>query len=405
MHKIVYITVKAPFGRLGETYILPEMLALHKSGVDLLIVPRNKSKELYHESAEPLRNVTLKIPLFNGEIAKELSKYIIMHPVLILKMIKKIILGARSFRIAMKNLVILPKGIYISKILQWQSVTHIHAHYGSTTSTMAYIISEISGIPWSFTVHRWDITENNLLKIKCESASFVRAIDKQGRKEVIDIVNDSSLNGKISVIHVGVDIPGSSANGKVTPKVFTFLCPAVFVPKKGHQYLFQACHILSKKKDMIFKCLIAGDGPLKKKLKNIVGDLGLLEYIEFLGALSQDELYELYSNGRVSAVVLPSIVTESSEKEGIPVALMEAMSYGLPVISTDTGGIPELLDNNCGVMIREKDPKAIAEAMEKIMNDREYYRMLGQRGRHKVETEFNVLEVSRVLLEYFNNNY
>ena len=117
MHKIVYITVKAPFGRLGETYILPEMLALHKSGVDLLIVPRNKSKELYHESAEPLRNVTLKIPLFNGEIAKELSKYIIMHPVLILKMIKKIILGARSFRIAMKNLVILPKGIYISKIL------------------------------------------------------------------------------------------------------------------------------------------------------------------------------------------------------------------------------------------------------------------------------------------------
>jgi colanic acid/amylovoran biosynthesis glycosyltransferase len=400
VNKLAYISAETPLGR-GETFILSEIMSLKKLGADILIIPRDRSHELFHKRAEPLLKDALIIPWFDIKIAKEFLKYIYRNPIAFLRIVNDVAFNARNAKIALKNLIILPKALYLSVILKDKSISHIHAHWGSTTSTMAYIISRITTVPWSFTAHRWDIRENNLLKDKCKAASFVRVINQKGRKEMIKIAKDGSLIEKILVVHMGVDMPEINGRSSATAsEMFTILLPANLILVKGHKYLIEACRIIADK-GIKFKCLIAGDGPLEESLKIMVSDLGLDGCIKFLGRLSHERLLDLYENGRINVVVLPSILTEDGENEGIPVALIEAMSYTIPVISTDTGGIPELIGDGSGIMVKEKESEAIANAILKLRKDPSYGSLLGQLGRKKVESGFNISVISRRLIKLF----
>jgi len=398
---IAYITANTPFGA-GEEFVLTELIALKEAGGDILIIPRDKPNMIFHKKAELLLKDTLNIPWLDFKILWQFLNYIFIKPVSLFDIVNNTAFKARNMRIALKNLIVLSKALYLSKICKQISISHIHAHWASTTATMAYIISKATGIPWSFTAHRWDITENNLLREKCETASFVRAISEKGRGEMIEIIKDVPLTKKISVIHMGVVMPEFNKVSYSRSNLFSFICPANLVLVKGHKYLFEACQILADK-NLEFKCIIAGDGPLEHELKGMVNQLDLGNYINFLGRLSHDEIINLYSSGRVDAVVIPSIITEYGEAEGIPVALMEAMSYGIPVISTNTGGIPELIGDGSGVIVNEKDPKAIADAIERLMKDTSYYEFMSQLGRRKVEKEFNLSLISKELLNLFSN--
>lgn len=400
MKRIAYITVKAPFGT-QETFILTEMLALKDRGADILILPRDKSGALFHKEAAPLIKDTLSTPWFDVNIAKNFIRFICRKPVSFIKIVYDIAFKARNIRIALKNLIVFPKAVSLSEDIKKASISHIHAHWASTPSTMAYIISKVTGIPWSFTAHRGDIAENNIINKKCTSALFVRAIDEEGRKDLTGIVADSALQRKILTIHMGVKVAGNIRKPEISREAFTILCPANFVPKKGHRYLFESCRILSDK-GISFECLISGDGPLEDELKEMVEGLPVGCNIRFLGRLPHEQLLGLYAEGRVDVVVLPSIVTGDGVREGIPVALMEAMSYGIPVISTRTGGIPELLGDGSGIMVEERDTESLADAIEKLINDPDYYALMSMRGRKKVERDFNISLISKRLLELFS---
>ncbi len=401
MKRIAYITVKAPFGT-QETFILTELLALKDRGADILILPRDRSDELFHKEAEPLIKDTLSTPWFDVYIARDFISFICRKPLSFIKIVYNIAFKARNIRIALKNLIVFPKAVSLSEDIKKASISHIHAHWASTPSTMAYIISGITGIPWSFTAHRGDIAENNIIKKKCASASFVRAIDEKGRKDLMEIAGDSDLQGKILTLHMGVEVPGKIRKPGISREVFTILCPANFVPKKGHRYLFESCKILSDR-GVKFECLISGDGPLGDELKSMVEEFPVGRNIRFSGRLPHEQLLGLYAEGRVDAVVLPSIVTGDDVREGIPVALMEAMSYGIPVISTRTGGIPELLGDGGGIMVEQKDAESLAGAIEKLINDPDYYALTGMQGRKKIERDFNVSLISKRLLELFSS--
>jgi len=400
MGKIVYITANTPLGA-GETFVLTEMLALKKAGVDLLIIPRDISERVFHEKAKTLLTYAQIVPWFSFAIVKSLCLYILRYPYAFLRLIYRIALGARSIRIALKNLVVFSKAVHLSELLKKKDISHIHAHWGSTTSTLAYVIANITGIPWSFTVHRWDIPENNILREKVRNASFVRCIDKNGRAELNNIVKEPNLEEKIKVIHMGVDLSETIKELHRNGRVFTFICPANLVPKKGHRYLFEACRILVEK-NLRFKCFIAGDGPLERELLEMVGVSGLNSHIEFLGRITHERLFGLYSGRLIDSVVLLSIVADDGQKEGIPVALIEAMSYGIPVISTNTGGIHELIGDGSGIMVEERDPQAIADAIERLMNDTTLYDELAERGRQRVMSEFNADTVAGHLSKLFS---
>ncbi len=395
---IVYITAFIPFGRT-ESFVLEEISSIKGLFSNILIIPRNPSKEVFHQKAKELAKNALRLPLFNFEIVRVFFFSLLSLDVW--KVLIKIVFNSRNFKICLKNLSIFPKSIYLSRILKEKNVGHIHAHWAGTTTTMAYIIHCLTGIPYSFTSHRWDIYENNMLKEKVNTAVFARCISIKGKNDVISIVGQE-FEKKVQVLHLGVALPELIFNGSHSNKDFIVMTPANLLPVKGHQYMIEACDLL-KKRGIKVRYWIVGDGELEPGLKKQVINLKLGEDVLFLGRVPHEKVMRMYQNKEVDLVVLPSINTNDAQHEGIPVALMEAMAYQIPVISTDTGSIPELLVDGGGLLVSEKSADDLADAVERLLKDKDLYNNSGVSGRRKIEKDFSENMISRRLAELFSS--
>jgi len=399
MKKLVYITVRTPFGK-GEEFILSEIETLIGLGVDLLVVPRNPPRRIFHQGVAELLPHTHRIPLFNATIAGSCIPFLIQEPRRFFETFGDLIHSSRNWKTAVKNLVILPKALYLARILSKEDVYHIHAHWAGTTATLAYVISRLTGISWSMTVHRGDIRQDNLLVAKAQSATFIRCISEHGANLLRSYIGNG-FDHKLKVIHMGVDC--HDAIGPVPPEWETFVIamPANLLPVKGHKYLIEACSLLLTRSTRNFKCFFYGEGPLRRELVRQVTDAKLGAYIEMPGQIPHHDLMERYRKREVHAVVLPSINTDDGEHEGIPVSLMEAMAHAIPVVATATGGIPELLGDGSGILVDEKNREQLADAMLRLMRDPGYYRSLGERGQAKVMGSFEITKCCQDLVRLF----
>jgi len=113
--------------------------------------------------------------------------------------------------------------------------------------------------------------------------------------------------------------------------------------------------------------LIAGTGGLQRALEREVQALSLNDHIRFLGPLPHDQLADLYNTCDV--VVVPSIVTDLGETEGMPTVILEAMAAGRPVVASDVGGISDVVvDSQNGFLVPHKDPHALADRLVRVLN-------------------------------------
>ncbi|MBP8983996.1 MAG: hypothetical protein KBF90_04595, partial [Coprothermobacter sp.] len=245
-------------------------MAVTELGVNLLIIPRNPSKEVFHREGERLLGNTVWLPLLDKRIFFNFLKALLSRPH-VWSIIGTIFHRSRTWKIAVKNLAILPKAVFVADSLRNEGVEHIHAHWGSTTATMAWIISELTGIPWSITLHRWDIKENNMLEEKIRSAKFVRCISENGRDELFNTIGRKYEN-RVKVIHMGVRIPDNRLEPKTHRDVLRIVTPANLLEVKGHKFLVEACSILIERGVDGFQCVFYGEGPLKGILADIVRD-------------------------------------------------------------------------------------------------------------------------------------
>jgi colanic acid/amylovoran biosynthesis glycosyltransferase len=394
--KIAYMTVRSPYGK-AEAFFIPEIKEVISQGNQVAIFPFRPDGNIVHEEARELEQYTHAFPLLClAELRGFLWRWL-REPVRGTLLIGEVLSGSRTLRLKLKNLMAIPKGFYFADLFETLGIEFIHAHWASTPSTVAYLTARLTGIPWCFTAHRWDIPENNLLEQKVGSACFVRAIDLNGRQELCSLLRDQSLPAKVQVIHMGVTLPATSGPAHSATPVFTMVIPAFLVPKKGHRFLLEACRILDQRQ-VDFRCLIAGQGPLEKELKAFVQENGLQDKVSFLGMVPNDRLKEMYLQRSVDLVVLPSIVAEDGQLEGIPVALMEAMSYGVPVISTDTGGIAELV-SGAGIMVPQRDARSLAEAIHTTISDGELTAQMRVAVVQRIREDFDVKTVTKRLLD------
>ena len=397
--KILYITAQTPWGK-GETFILEEMLEIKRQGVDLLIIPRNPSKEIFHGQTKKLLDNTVWLPLINLKMVIVFLKFLLTR-ITIWKILGFLIIYSRNLRIFIKNLIVLSKAVFITELLRKKNIDHIHAHWGSTTATMSYIISKLSGIPWSFTLHRWDIKENNMLKEKVKSSKFVRCISENGKNELLEIIGTDFKN-KIKVIHMGVKIPiNVDKVNNDEKKSFRIITPANLLALKGHKYLIEACSILIEEGIKNFECIFYGKGLIKNELKELIKKKLLSNYIKMPGIIPHEKLMGIYKNKNVDIVILPSVNTKNGGHEGIPVALIEAMAYSIPVISTNTGGIPELLSDKAGVIVEERNSQQLAIAIKKLIENGNIRKKIGRQGYERVCKEFNIQKNTKKLLKLF----
>jgi glycosyltransferase involved in cell wall biosynthesis len=201
---------------------------------------------------------------------------------------------------------------------------------------------------------------------------------------------------RLQVLHLGIEPPLFEA--RENPKTpLVALSAGNLIPVKGHRYLLQAMWML-RQRNIGLELLIAGDGKLRFSLENLALDLGIGEQIRFLGQLRHEELLQLYAEGRVFMTVLPSVDLGNGLPEGIPVSLIEAMSFAIPVIGTNAGGTPELLDGGAGLLVPAADARALADAMELLTVNDELRCRIGAAGRKRVEEQFNVRTIAKELL-------
>ena len=160
------------------------------------------------------------------------------------------------------------------------------------------------------------------------------------------------------------------------------------------------CPFCLAERGVSFECHLVGDGPDRRDLMRQAARAGIEDRVRFLGQLTQLEVREALREADV--VAAPSVPTRDGRREGIPVALMEAMASGLPVVASRISGIPELVgEDETGFLVGPRDVEALAGALERLARDEGLRRRLGAAGRAKVEREFDLRQNAATLMGRF----
>lgn len=188
----------------------------------------------------------------------------------------------------------------------------------------------------------------------------------------------------VVVVPYGVPLPPAPADGRPPPTdPPTLLFVGRLVARKGVDRLIEALAGLA---DRRWRLEVVGFGPERERLERTAERLSISDRVAFLGRLADDELAEAYR--RATAFVLPATVDERADTEGLGVVLLEAMSYGVPVVATRRGGIVDVVvDGETGLLV-EDEIDAIAGGIARVLDDPARARTMGERGRERVERAF-----------------
>lgn len=387
--RIAYLVSRFP--KITETFVLNEMIALEELGAQIELCPLIRQREVVvHPDAAPFIERAHFASFFSPAVMGSQLYWLAHSPQRYLRLWKMVIWESRkSPKFLFRSLGAVLLGAHFARMLTDNKIEHVHAHFATHAALAALTVHHLTGISFSFTAHAHDIfVEHTLLESKIKAASFVVTISEHNRSYLERLYGGVEIE-KVHVVHCGVDRsvfrPPVSRPENET---FTILCVASFEEKKGHRYLLEACRLLVDQ-GVPFRCLLIGNGPLRRQIEAQIREYTLNEQVILLGQQTRQQVQTYLAQSDL--VVLPSIRLPSGKQEGIPVALMEAMAMSLPVIATRLSGIPELVeDGKTGLLVPERDPVAIAEAIQRLAGSHSLRRTLGAAAYAKVVSEYDL---------------
>lgn len=390
--KIAYVL--GIFPKLSESFIINEIVELIKSGHDIQIFSMELPIEhVMHEEIEKY-NIIGRTHYFNFKHIFKVN-FIILWKYFFIGFTKDILKLRISLNILRLNL----KLAYFATIMHNNNVELIHTHF-ATMGSIARKLSKILGVPYTLTAHAFDIYINpnaDELRRTMDNAESVITISEYNKNH---LQNEIGITNRIDVIRCGIDLEKFNTQRRVkTNARIKILTVARLVEKKGIEYLIKAIPIIIKEKtDCDF--IIVGSGPLKDYLHMLVHDLNLEGFVQFKGDVDDFELMRYYENADI--FILPCIIAENGDLDGIPVSIMEAMAMELPVVSTIVSGIPELVEDGIsGILVIPKNETAIANAIIKLHKDRQLRHEMGEKGRKIIAKKFNIVSESEKLIRIF----
>lgn len=375
-----------------ETFVVNEILELRRLGAEVTIFNAFRPFEQLNQAAERLSQGSFYFPpRYKGVVPSNFLKATI-SPAAYLRASKYCLASRLSKRFLLLS-------AYYSRIIQQRKITHLHAAFGTAPATVAMLTSWLSGVPYSFTCHAYDVfLPNPTLIDKVNHSYFVVCIADYLKNYLINHYPGVKAE-KLRVLHLGVDLAQFQQPSQCRPKERkTILSVARFDPMKGLEYLIQACGLLTKK-GVQFDCKIIGTGELEQELKTNIERQKLRDHVHLLGYKTPEEVKQHLTDADL--FVLPCIVDSQGNSDGIPVALMEAMAMELPVISTPVSGIPELIAPGCGFLVPQKDAQMLADKIEILLNDVDLCAEMGVRGRQFIKEKFDLTENTKTLGKFF----
>jgi glycosyltransferase involved in cell wall biosynthesis len=287
------------------------------------------------------------------------------------------------------------QGVMLADMLeQAGDVRHIHGHYCHGATTVTWLASMMTKLPFSFTAHAKDIylpslNPAGLLRRKMDAARFVITCTDANR----DYLENLGSKTSVHCIYHGLNaefcnIMREQPTARSTNGHFRVLGVGRLIPKKGFDILVQACAILHQQRVPFEAVIVAEGGEHEKEIRRLITANGLEKNVLLPGPMSQSQLFDEYR--KASAFCLPCRVLENGDRDGIPNVLMEAMAVGVPVVSTPISGIPELIhDGVNGLMVPSEDPCGLAEAFLRLTRDHRLAEDLSRNAQETIETRFN----------------
>jgi glycosyltransferase involved in cell wall biosynthesis len=394
--KVAYILGTFPI--LTTTFIDRELLEAKRIGLDMVLVAIRKSNGgTFSAAVEQLSNETVyllpvsvfrlmrahlyflsaRFPSYVGTLWYLLSRE---HP---------------SFRARFKTLLHFGEGVLAADLLRKYSVEHVHAHFADRATVVAMVIHRLLDIPYSLTAHAFDIYGAPVfLADKIKNAKFAATCTRYNKLHL-----EKETGHEVELIYHGLEfgeIP-NCASRKKKSGVPAILSVGQLTEKKGFPYLVRACSML-REKGYNFTCEIIGEGPQRPRLSTLIEDLNLEGIVILRGALSHAEVLRAYSKATV--FVLPCIVAEDGNRDGIPNVILEAMAHALPVISTDISGIPEVLRNQeTGLLTESRSADALSAAIARLLDQPSDATAIGQNASEFVREKFDIRRNVRRLVD------
>lgn len=329
-----------------------------------------------------------------------LAWWSVRRPARLLATVALVVRGyARSPSRLVRSLVTLGVAAGHAREVRRLGVEHVHAHFANYPALAAWTIGRLAGPSYSFTAHAHDLfRDQSFLRRLSADARFVATISNFNRDF---LARRTGAPSPVHVVHCGVDPTRWPPRPRAVPATgpVRALVVASLEEKKGHRVLLEALARAGGRLARVEFDLV-GAGPLRAQLEARAHALGLGGRVRFHGALAEPDVGRML--GAADLFVLPSVITRDGFMEGIPVALMEALAAGVPVVATRLSGVPELVvDGVTGVLAASGDPAALASALEAVLEDPQGARRRAVAGRQLVERDFDVRASAQRMAQLF----
>lgn len=396
MH-VAYLINQYP--KVSHSFIRREILALERAGLKVTRVAVRGWDDVSADSADEAEKARTRYLLQGGllRLCLALLRCTVTRPLAFAIALGSAIRFARgSLRPLPLHLVYLAEACLLQEWLREAGCDHLHAHFGTNATEVAYLCERLGGPGYSFTVHgpeEFDMPAALQLPRKVRQARFVVAISSFGRSQLMRWI-DADDWSKVRVVHCGLD--GEFLQQALTPPPPTpkLVCVGRLCEQKGQLLLLRALHRL-REQGLRVELVLAGDGEMRPEVEALIAELGLADQVRITGWIGGDTVRQEILQAR--ALVLPSFA------EGLPVVLMEAMALGRPVISTYIAGIPELVDDGVhGWLIPAGDVQALADAMRQVLqHDDAALAQIGARAHERAAARHSIDTEARKLLAHF----
>ncbi len=395
MSKVAYIVKRYP--RFSETFIVNELLAHEEAGLDLEIFSLRPPVDTHFQDIISQVRSPLTY-LSTGSIkAAELWQMVELAQ-------RYCPTVSHSLKwIASEDSLDVYCGLKLAIACIQRGITHLHAHFASSATSVARIASKISGIPYSLTAHAKDIFHESVVDADLEqklSDSRVTFTVSDYNLRFLQQKYSQKASSKVVRLYNGMHLDQFHYVSPLDrpPEI---IAVGRFVEKKGFSDLIAACMLL-RLRNVPFKCRIVGSGELEAELQTQIRDLKLENQIQILGPQPQKIVKELIRGSAVMAA--PCINGSDGNRDGLPTVLLEAMALGTPCVSTDVTGIPEVIvDGRTGLLINQRNHSSLADSLAQLLTDSKRRVELAWQARELIQQHFDISRNAATQRRYFSD--
>lgn len=402
MIRTAYVTLWYP--KPSETFVVGEVAALRELGMPVTVytlygkLSRHIGKCMEAKCAQVERLGTRSIPACLAAAAWWWKN----HPALFRKTARTV-LGRfwRDLEQTGENSWAFLTGCLLARKFQEDGITHIHAGWANGPATAAWTASQLTGIPFSFTGRAGDIyPPDGALEEKIAAAAFVRCDAAFNLEYLRQFTWDRKDRVHLVRNMLSWAVPEPGEVPMLAP--YRLLAIARFVKTKGLDVLLDACAIL-KERGVDFRLTLAGSGRIEKQLRAQAQTLGIADKVSFPGFILHKDVPELIRAHDI--FVMPSKIGSTGDRDGLPTVIMEALLGRVPVVATDVGGIREVIrDGETGLLIQQRNPKAMADAIQALANDRENAVRMADNGKKLVVEYYDTARNARTFFDLIENS-